>query len=98
MVLISRGPRCFCGRRGVATMAYVIDVSEPSKRAANLAVYTAMQSVRWRQGICWAVFWERFTFSWFNVRRSDDRLGTARRSLPKIRLSIRRRFARASCR
>ena len=46
MVLISRGAAgAFAGGAGVATMAYVIDVSEPSKRAANLAVYTAMQSV-----------------------------------------------------
>ena len=46
MVLISRGAAgAFAGGAGVATMAYVIDVSEPSTRAANLAVYTAMQSV-----------------------------------------------------
>ena len=45
MVLISRGAAgAFAGGAGVATMAYVIDVSEPSKRAANLAVYTATVS------------------------------------------------------
>lgn len=45
-VLISRGAAgAFSGGAIVATMAYVIDVSEPSKQASNLAVYTAMQSV-----------------------------------------------------
>lgn len=45
MVLISRGAAgAFSGGAIVATMAYVIDVSEPAKQASNLAVYTAMQS------------------------------------------------------
>ena len=45
-MLISRGAAgAFSGGAIVATMAYVIDVSEPSKQASNLAVYTAMQSV-----------------------------------------------------
>ena len=46
MVLISRGTAgIFSGGATVATMAYVIDASEPEKQASNLAVYTAMQSV-----------------------------------------------------